>query len=48
MYRGAMRAILSELVRQERLIGRRDSQLDAPKTKMLNAKLKGMEPGDDA
>ncbi|MEM7377191.1 MAG: 50S ribosomal protein L4 [Pseudomonadota bacterium] len=46
MYRGAMRAILSELVRQERLIVVESFGLDAPKTKMLNEKLKGMSASD--
>ncbi|MEM9602003.1 MAG: 50S ribosomal protein L4 [Pseudomonadota bacterium] len=46
MYRGAMRAILSELVRQERLIVVESFGLDAPKTKMLNEKLKGMSVSD--
>lgn len=39
MYRGGLRAILSELQRQERLIIVDDLQLDAPKTKVLIAKL---------
>ena len=42
MYRGAMRAILSELLRQERLVAVDDLKLDAPKTKELNEKLKAM------
>jgi len=42
MYRGAMRSILSELVRQERLVAVDDIKLDAPKTKELNEKLKAM------
>jgi len=46
MYRGAMRAILSELVRQERLIVVESFSLEAPKTKMLNEKLKGMAATD--
>ncbi len=40
MYRGAMRSIFSELVRQERLILVESLSLDAPKTRMLAAKLK--------
>ena len=40
MYRGAIRAILSELVRQERLVIVEDFALDGPKTKMLVGKLK--------
>jgi len=39
MYRGALRAILSELVRQGRLIVVDDFAVDAPKTKGLLAKL---------
>jgi large subunit ribosomal protein L4 len=39
MYRGALRAILSELVRQGRLIVVDDFAVDAPKTKALLAKL---------
>ncbi|MDH4274688.1 MAG: 50S ribosomal protein L4 [Gammaproteobacteria bacterium] len=40
MHQGAMRSILSELVRQERLVVVEDLRLDAPKTKQLVAKLK--------
>ncbi|GAB0153292.1 MULTISPECIES: 50S ribosomal protein L4 [Marinobacterium] len=39
MYRAAMRCILSELVRQERLVVVEDFQLEAPKTKQFIAKL---------
>jgi large subunit ribosomal protein L4 len=39
MYRGAMRAILSELVRQERLLVVDDFAIAAPKTRELVAKL---------
>ena len=35
MHRGAMRAILSELVRQQRLVAVDEFKLDAPKTKSL-------------
>ena len=42
MYRSALRSILSELVRQERLIVVDKFTVDAPKTKQLNEKLKGM------
>jgi len=42
MYRGAMRSILSELVRQERLLVIEDFVMDTPKTKELSAKLKAM------
>lgn len=40
MYRGAMSAILSELMRQERLKVVDDLKMNAPKTKELAAKLK--------
>lgn len=43
MYRGAMQAILSELVRQQRLDLVEQFELDAPKTKMLATRLKEME-----
>ncbi len=46
MYRGAMRSILSELVRQERLVVVEDFALSAPKTKELVAKLSGMDMSD--
>lgn len=46
MYRGAMRAILSELVRQERLIVVESFELEAPKTKMLNDRLRSMSVSD--
>lgn len=39
MYQGAVRAILSELVRQERLVVLEEFALDAPKTKQLVTKL---------
>lgn len=39
MYRGAMQAILSELVRQQRLIVIEDLNMDRPKTQELIAKL---------
>ena len=39
MYRGAMRAMLSELARQERLVVIDSLALEAPKTKLLAAKL---------
>lgn len=42
MYRSAIRSILSELVRSERLIGVESMNLNAPKTKELAAKLKTM------
>lgn len=39
MYRGAMRSIFSELIRQDRLIVVDSFQIDAPKTKLLIKKL---------
>ena len=39
MYRGAVRSILSELARQERVILLPDLELDAPKTKVLAQRL---------
>ena len=41
MYRGALRSMLSELVRQDRLLVVETLTLEAPKTKLLAAKLKG-------
>ncbi|RUO55287.1 MULTISPECIES: 50S ribosomal protein L4 [Pseudidiomarina] len=46
MYRGAMQSILSELVRQDRLIVVESFGVDSPKTKQLAAKLKEMELND--
>ncbi|MBW3566455.1 MAG: 50S ribosomal protein L4 [Proteobacteria bacterium] len=43
MYRGAMQSILSELVRQDRLVVVEDFSLSAPKTKELVGKLKDMK-----
>ncbi|MCO7247334.1 MULTISPECIES: 50S ribosomal protein L4 [Halomonadaceae] len=40
MYRAAMRSILSELVRQERLVVVEEFNVEAPKTKQVAAKLK--------
>lgn len=40
MYRAAMRSILSELVRQERLVAVEEFSVEAPKTKQVAAKLK--------
>jgi large subunit ribosomal protein L4 len=47
MYRGALQAILSELVRQDRLVVLDAFELNAPKTSELLAKLKqqGFEKG---
>ena len=46
MYRGAMKSILSELVRQERLSVGENVSVEAPKTKELVAKLKELELTD--
>lgn len=43
MYRSAMRSILSELARQDRLVAVEDFTVDAPKTKLLAAKLEEMK-----
>jgi large subunit ribosomal protein L4 len=43
MYRAAMRCILSELVRQDRLVVVEEFSVDAPKTKPFIAKLKELE-----
>ena len=43
MYRGALRCILSELVRQDRLVVVDDISVEETKTKVLAAKLKEME-----
>ena len=43
MYRAALRSVLSELVRQDRLVVVESLQLEAPKTKLLAAKLKDLE-----
>ena len=42
MYRGALRSMLSELVRQDRLIVTQGIDLEAPKTRLLAAQLKSM------
>ncbi|MDN4502541.1 50S ribosomal protein L4 [Alteromonadaceae bacterium BrNp21-10] len=46
MYRGAIKSILSELVRQERLIVVEKFAIDAPRTKDLVAKLNELELND--
>ena len=46
MYRAAMRSILSELVRQDRLLIVEDFSLDSPKTKGLVEKLSGLDLND--
>jgi large subunit ribosomal protein L4 len=43
MYRAAMRSILSELVRQERLVVVEEFTVDAPKTKQVAVKLQELE-----
>lgn len=45
MYRAAMRSILSELVRQDRLTVVAELNVEAPKTKALNSALSGMDLG---
>jgi large subunit ribosomal protein L4 len=42
MYRGALRSVLSELVRQDRLVVTEELSMDAPKTKELAGKLKSL------
>ena len=46
MYRGAVKSILSELVRQDRLIVVENFSVEAPKTKELKAKLNDMDLKD--
>ncbi|MBP9955679.1 50S ribosomal protein L4 [Geopseudomonas guangdongensis] len=46
MYRAALRSILSELVRQERLVVVEDFAVEAPKTKALVSKLGGLGLND--
>ena len=43
MYRGAMRSILSELVRQERLVVVNEMAIAEPKTKLFIAKMKELD-----
>ena len=43
MYRGALRCIISELIRQQRLVAVEAFALEAPKTKALVAQLKNLE-----
>ena len=47
MYQGAMRSILSELVRQERIVVVDKIKLEAPKTKELVAKLADLGVGEN-
>ncbi|GHF87558.1 50S ribosomal protein L4 [Thalassotalea marina] len=46
MYRGAIKSILSELIRQDRLVVVNEFAVETPKTKELVAKLKGLELKD--
>ena len=46
MYRGAVKSILSELVRQDRLIVVENFSVEAPKTKELKAKLNDLDLKD--
>lgn len=46
MYRAAMRCILSELVRQERLVVVEEFGVEAPKTKQFIAKMKELDLGN--
>src|SRR3989337_2279555 len=46
MYRGALRAILSELLRQGRLVTVSEFNMDRPKTKALVDKLKKLDTAD--
>ena len=43
MYRAALRSVLSELVRQDRLVIVKELELEAPKTKLLATKLKELD-----
>ena len=43
MYRGAMQSILSELIRQERMVVVEDFGVEAPKTKEVVGKLKALD-----
>ena len=43
MYRGALRCIVSELIRQDRLVAVESFSVDAPKTKMLLEQLKALD-----
>lgn len=46
MYRAALRSVLSELVRQDRLVITESIEMEAPKTKELASRLKKMELTD--
>ena len=43
MYRAALRSVVSELVRQDRLVIVKELELEAPKTRLLAGKLKELE-----
>ena len=43
MYRAALRSVMSELVRQDRLVVVESLEIEAPKTRLLAQKLKGMD-----
>jgi large subunit ribosomal protein L4 len=43
MYRAALRSVMSELVRQDRLVIVKDLEIEAPKTKLLAKELKQLE-----
>ena len=43
MYRAALRSVMSELVRQDRLVIVESLEIEAPKTRLLATKLKGMD-----
>jgi large subunit ribosomal protein L4 len=43
MYRGALRCIVSELIRQDRLVAVESFSIEAPKTKMLLEQLKALD-----
>ena len=47
MYKGAVRSIFSELIRQERLLVVTDFQIDMPRTKILLKKLNDMNMTND-
>ena len=42
MYRAALRSVMSELVRQDRLVIVESMELEAPKTKLLATKMKDL------
>ena len=43
MFRGAMQSILSELIRQDRLVVTENFSVDAPKTKQMQARLRELD-----